>query len=127
MDLRYMEFALVDREFYDQPSERTPNRRQFNPDLALDWSMWDSAESDGWIGWHPSGVMLPDQGWKIHTSATTNNAQEMLTVISRYCHEHTLSFKHVPSQAEMLQRNMKYVDRGASGKWLIVIESVEPV
>lgn len=120
MDLRYMEFALVDRDFYDQPSERTPNRRRFAPDPTLNWSEWETAETEGWTGWHPIGARLPDQGWKIHASATTVNAQDVLTTVSRYCYENLLSFKHVPSHAEMLQRNMKYVDRGASGKFITI-------
>ncbi|MFC6355932.1 class III lanthionine synthetase LanKC [Luethyella okanaganae] len=120
MDLRYLEFALVDQEFYDQPSERTPNRRRFNLALDLDWSAWETTVTDGWVRRNPLRATLPDQGWKIHASATTSNAQELLTTISTYCHARSMIFKHVPSHTEMLQRNMKYVDRATSGKFVTI-------
>lgn len=81
MDTKYLEYALADRRFYDRPHQDQTQRLSANvrryelTDLESDVE-WKSVESHGWQHHQPSlSVKLPDQGWKIHCSATLQNAQ----------------------------------------------------
>ena len=64
----------------------------------------------------PPGDPLPAQGWKIHVSASTENAERVLGRLFDYCVPRQLSFKFLRSPLALHLRNAKYAPRGASGK-----------
>lgn len=64
----------------------------------------------------PPGDPLPAQGWKIHVSASTENAERVLAGLFDYCVPRQLSFKFLRSPLALHLRNAKYAPRGASGK-----------
>jgi len=73
-----------------------------------------------------SGISLPTQGWKIHVSATSENAQAILTAVAAYAHRNELNFKFIPTEAEFLSRNSKEAHRGSSGKFITVYPHHQP-
>lgn len=120
-----MEFALANRDFYEPPTMATSSGKRFNVDRSSKWDNWSSSESNGWVHWHPNGLRLPEQGWKIHISATISNADGILEEVSQYCNANELTFKYIPSDTGLFQRNMKYVDRGSSGKFVTIYPTDE--
>jgi tRNA A-37 threonylcarbamoyl transferase component Bud32 len=115
----YLRFARTDPLFYDRPDTRRPRRRPLHLDLGRDWTGWRHADDGDWSSWDP-GVVLPDQGWKIHVAATPAVAREVLRAVSGYCHAHRLAFKHVPDADTLVARNAKDADRAAAGKFITV-------
>lgn len=124
MDTKYLEYCYADPKFYDLPLSRpapgngvTPYR--LHPDL--DWDAWRREVTGGWLHVFPAGEpTLPRQGWKVHCSATTGNAQDLLLQISAYCHAHRVAFKHLPTSSELVRSNLKYAGRGGSGKFVTI-------
>lgn len=66
------------------------------------------------------GHRMPEQGWKIHVSATQAGARSALRIVSGYCHDHGLAFKHLRSLSDLFAANAKEADRSHSGKFITV-------
>ena len=119
MDDRYDSYCAADRLFYDslgsaveQPAFAAARRPV--PDG------WRSEPLDDWLIYAPEGGTLPQQGWKIHVSATLDNAERVLTAVWDYCIPRGLSFKFLRGPRTLLLRNSKYAARAASGKFVTV-------
>ena len=116
MDKRYELFCLADPLFYDSPNRSSAAGRHFavaRRPLPLGWTRSSYGE---WQVQIPPGGPLPAQGWKIHVSAGTENAQRVLGTLFDYCVPRQLSFKFLRSPQALHLRNAKYAPRGASGK-----------
>jgi tRNA A-37 threonylcarbamoyl transferase component Bud32 len=125
--LHYAEYARAHAVFYEHPSRRPPSGDvRLRPAHARDWSTWRGGENDGWVFWQPAAVELPEQGWKIHVSGTPDNASEVLRLVSEWCHDHALTFKHLPDRAAVVRRNAKDADRSAAGKFMTLYPRDEP-
>ncbi|MFF8592911.1 class III lanthionine synthetase LanKC [Streptomyces sp. NPDC015220] len=123
MDVRYPAYCLADRRFYDSPDRVRPDGGwlDFRDHVRLP-AGWQQ-ESDGqWARIRPleGSAELPSQGWKIHVSATAENAVQVLECVSRYCFEGRLPFKFLPNSLVFQSRNAKYAPREASGKFITV-------
>lgn len=125
MDVKYIEYTMADRRFYDRlrhdPAQhRRPDNRRY--DLPHNTSDTDSVslESHGWQHHQPPSAKLPEQGWKIHCSATMQNAQSILNIVAPYCIDREISFKYLPESTAILRSNMKYAHRGSSGKFITI-------
>ncbi|MER5333594.1 class III lanthionine synthetase LanKC [Micromonospora sp. NPDC002717] len=119
VDDRYDSYCAADRLFYDslgsaveQPTFAAARRPV--PDG------WRSEPLDDWLIYAPEGGTLPQQGWKIHVSATLANAERVLDTVWEYCVPRGLSFKFLRGPRTLLLRNAKYASRGASGKFVTV-------
>jgi len=119
LDKSYELFCLADPIFYDSPT-----REQGHADLALAArplpSGWMRTELGDWLMNHPDRVSLPPQGWKIHASATLENAEEILAAVWDYCVPKNIPFKFIRSIDFLFLRNAKYADRGSSGKFVTI-------
>jgi hypothetical protein len=121
VDARYHRFARAHAVFYDDPARVPPiNRGRFAPAADVDWTGWTSHDDGHWNGWFPTDRTLPEQGWKIHVSATPSVADEVLRQVSRYCHAQSLAFKHVTDRAVLFATNAKDADRASGGKFITV-------
>ncbi|MFY1593733.1 class III lanthionine synthetase LanKC [Micromonospora sp. WMMD737] len=119
MDERYDSYCAADRLFYDslgsaveQPTFAAAQRPV--PDG------WRSEPLDDWLIYAPEGGTLPQQGWKVHVSATLDNAERVLDAVWDYCVPRGLSFKFLRGPRTLLLRNSKYASRAASGKFVTV-------
>ena len=120
MDASYELYCLADRTFYDSPMLTTVRDEPFPiVDRALPPG-WRSSRTDDWAMFAPEGVQLPSQGWKIHASACLDNAERILEPIWEYCVREGIAFKFIRSAQLLFLRNMKYADRGFSGKFVTI-------
>ncbi|MEV6121264.1 class III lanthionine synthetase LanKC [Streptomyces sp. NPDC052077] len=124
MNKGYAVYCDADPSFYDAPHRTAPGTAAAGTRYAAATlpvpEGWRSGESGDWLALRPVGVELPAQGWKIHVSARLDNAETVLERVRRYCLEHGIAFKFVPSRYLLHQRNAKYADRAGSGKFITV-------
>lgn len=115
MSGRYEQFLIADPVFYDQLGPRTDglgftvSRRE----LPRGWQRHDDGE---WLHLQPPRTVTPKQGWKVHASATPDNADRVLEAAWDYCVPRSLPFKFLRGRHTLHLRNAKYADRGSSGK-----------
>jgi Protein kinase domain/Lanthionine synthetase C-like protein len=116
----YLPFCAADPDFYE-PLERLDDQPgRFALAEQPPPAGWERRERGVWVGLRPAGADLPDQGWKLHVSATPGDAEAVLRTVWDYCLDHWIAFKFLRSYDVMLQLNGKYADRGASGKLVTV-------
>ena len=80
---------------------------------------WHRAGDPDWICLQPPEP-LPPQGWKIHVSATPENAEQVLGICWEYCTAAGLTFKFLKSLEVLLLRSGKYGERSGSGKFVTI-------
>jgi hypothetical protein len=125
MDRRYEAYCLADPFYYDHPAvgeALTPgyaHTRRPAPDG------WSAGPVGDWWRLLPARRPLPDQGWKIHVSATPASAPEVLDVLWDRCIGAGLAFKFLRTPGLLFLRNSKYADRGSSGKFAAVYPADE--
>lgn len=120
MDRGYEGFCLTDPLFYDSPTVARWDDVDFGvADLPVP-AGWRRVELEDWLVYAPEAVDLPTQGWKIHASASLDNAAEILEVIWAYCIERGIALKFVRSRQLLLLANSKYAHRGSSGKFITI-------
>ncbi|WP_130873443.1 class III lanthionine synthetase LanKC [[Pseudopropionibacterium] massiliense] len=74
----------------------------------------------GWEGWTPRDWQPRMQGWKVHVSATPGCAVETLARTTRVCVDFGVSFKFLPTLAELTESSSKNQARGAAGKFITI-------
>jgi tRNA A-37 threonylcarbamoyl transferase component Bud32 len=121
----YAVFCDADRHFYDAPHRLVFGETGSGGSLYRAATLpvpegWTSHRTGDWLALRPLDRPLPPQGWKIHVSAGLDNAEAVLATVREYCLEHEVAFKFVPSRYLLHQRNAKYADRSASGKFITV-------
>jgi serine/threonine protein kinase len=121
MDQRYEAYTLVDSPFYDTMHSVATAGASFPiaerplPDGSR------LAPQDDWLVLRPANpARLPLQGWKIHASATLDNADRILAAVWDYCVPRGIQFKFLRSSRALNARVSKYAPRGYSGKLVTI-------
>ncbi|MCF6522296.1 class III lanthionine synthetase LanKC [Streptomyces sp. JJ36] len=129
MSKGYAVFCDADRLFYDaphrvpaQPDDRSALYGAARREVPEGWQRHRTGD---WLALRPAGAELPAQGWKIHVSSCLDNAERILSAVWDYCVPRGVAFKFVPSRRLLHNRNAKYADRGASGKFVTVYPADE--
>lgn len=65
-------------------------------------------------------ITLPEQGWKIHISATLNNAELILYKVGKLLINYNIPFKFILDKKLLMMINYKNWDRGSSGKFITI-------
>ena len=120
MDRAYDGFCLVDPLFYDSPMVARDDDVDFDIARSGVPSGWKRDEFEDWLVYTPESGDVPNQGWKIHASATLDHAEKVLAVVWDYCVPRGIPFKFVRSQQLLLLANGKYAHRGSSGKFVTI-------
>ncbi|QNP67126.1 class III lanthionine synthetase LanKC [Streptomyces genisteinicus] len=124
MNTGYAVFCDADRHFYDAPHRLalagTGDAALYRAAALPVPEGWTSRRTGDWLALRPKDRPLPAQGWKIHVSATLDNAERVLDAVRDHCLRHEVAFKFVPSRYLLHQRNAKYADRSGSGKFITV-------
>jgi len=86
----------------------------------LDWSGWRVATDQNWTRYARSDAALPDQGWKIHLSARTEDADEVQARSAVFCRTAGWPFKHLVDITALIRSNDKDAPRASSGKFVTI-------
>lgn len=73
-----------------------------------------------WAHVDQPGGRLPEQGWKLHISATESSAHDVLSAVVPVLLRHGASFKFAADRGVVRLLNSATVDRGSGGKFLTV-------
>jgi tRNA A-37 threonylcarbamoyl transferase component Bud32 len=113
-------FCLADPLFYDSPHSSEAAQRTFAvADRPLPRG-WRKNNFGDWLVRLPPSESMPDQGWKIHVSATHDNAETLLGKIFDYCIPRNIPFKFLCGPLALHVRNAKYAPRDGSGKLVTI-------
>ncbi|GLU50032.1 class III lanthionine synthetase LanKC [Nocardiopsis ansamitocini] len=83
-------------------------------------SGWVSGDQGVWRYLFPEGADLPEQGWKIHVSATLDNAEEICEAVREYCVARRIPFKYLMNRRIQFVFSAKYAPRASSGKLVTI-------
>lgn len=120
MDLRYLNFCFADPFFYDSFQSAAPDSSTW-PHVDLpEPGGWYRTVENSWVFLAPEDARIPDQGWKVHVSVRVADAARALAVTWEYCVARRLAFKFLGSRDVLVTRNLKYADRGGSGKFITI-------
>ncbi|MFB7599196.1 class III lanthionine synthetase LanKC [Streptomyces sp. NPDC056160] len=129
MDQRYEVYALADPHFYETPDRLSQEGRTAAPLYGTARRAvprgWEATRTGDWLTLTPLGAdggpaPGPAQGWKIHASATRDNAEQIAAIVWDYCVPRRIPFKFVPGPHLLHLRNTKYAARDTSGKFVTV-------
>lgn len=132
MDKRYEVYCLADRHFYETPDRLSAgkNAPEFETAGRPVPQGWRSAREGDWLTFVPldgdgHARPAPQQGWKIHVSATLENADRIAAAVREYCVPRTVPFKFIAGPRLLHLRNSKYAGRDGSGKFATLYPSDE--
>lgn len=118
-------YRYSSREWYDNFQSYIPTSELIDiikNELPADWkhmrkSNWYSVNS-------PSSTLIR-QGWKIHISATPQNCEEVLRIVTKVCVRYQVSFKFQTDRRLVMFSSGKGWSREASGKFITIYPSNE--
>ncbi|MFI5758065.1 class III lanthionine synthetase LanKC [Streptomyces sp. NPDC051569] len=125
LDFRFLDFCREDTLYYDAP-DRSGAEQDFHAG-RVPGPGWTVVRGREWTVCTPPVLDIPDQGWKIHVSASPDNAEHLLDLVAPYCAEHGLFFKYINDRDTLSRRGSKYGDRTASGKFITLYPRDEEV
>lgn len=127
MDKRYEVYCLADRYFYETPDRLSvaggPGApAQFGTAARQVPRGWRSTREGDWLTFIPvdddgQARPAPQQGWKIHVSATLENADRVAAHVWDHCVPRGVPFKFIAGRHLLHLRNSKYAGRDGSGKF----------
>lgn len=113
-------FCLTSQIFYDSPHLARDDDVDFEIAQAPVPDGWERADLEDWLVYTPVDGVVPNQGWKVHASASLADAEKILQVVWDYCIPRRIPFKFVRSLQLLLLANGKYAHRGSSGKYVTI-------
>jgi class III lanthionine synthetase len=125
VDKGYELYCLADPIFYDSAILNVAAASEFALARRPAPEGWDRLTTGDWAEWAPADLNLPSQGWKIHASACTESAEQILQTVWDYCVPRGIAFKFIRSQDLLFLRNAKYANRGGSGKFITIYPADE--
>lgn len=123
--LSYLNFASNKSTlFYSENNSKRENNEKYTlPEYNE--NEWEVYVDKNWHYFINMASDFPAQGWKIHISAAIDESQHLLYDVSSFLFKNDISFKFVPSRLALMQKNGKYGDRAAAGKFITVYPSSE--
>jgi hypothetical protein len=118
MDLATWAFIAADPDYYEPLDRARDPTEQFRP--ATVPTGWVGVPRDIWLVWGRPDLVLPEQGWKIHISATLERAQHVLDMVAATCFADQVSFKHLVSERAYLHVHHKHGARPQAGKFCAI-------
>ena len=114
--------GLVSREYFETFDLYSPRDNDFHDLVAAKLPPdWRIQRSGIWFHCGSASNMVPEQGWKIHVSATVGDARETLNrVLSVLIRQLDTNFKFALDSFLLSLLNGKNWSRGGSGKFITV-------
>lgn len=124
MTQAYEAYTMADPSFYDAMHSEQTAGTSFTVATRPLPEGWQLKDQDDWLVVYPATLpRLPGQGWKIHASATLDNAERVLGAIWDYCVPRGIQFKFLRSRSALTARVSKYAPRGSSAKLVTIYPS----
>ncbi|MDN3354126.1 class III lanthionine synthetase LanKC [Actinomadura sp. DC4] len=117
-----MSFLIADPDYYEPWDKADPGPRF---DAGVMPPGWTRLDDGAWTHWGRAGLVVPDQGWKIHVSSSLPNAQHVLAVVSAVAVESGVPFKHLAGRNTFLMAHDKHANRVQSGKFCTLYPPTE--
>ncbi|MEW5593638.1 class III lanthionine synthetase LanKC [Peribacillus frigoritolerans] len=117
MDMRYLRYVTPGEKYYQPPKKKADESVLKISDMPKSWK---KKADDHWTYYFPNNIILPIQGWKIHITTNSDEAQRTLDLVATFLFKESVPFKHVSNLWELILKNSKYGDRGSSGKFITV-------
>ncbi|MFT9267103.1 class III lanthionine synthetase LanKC [Oenococcus sp.] len=121
-DEAYLKYSQnKDNLFYSfSGTRKTQNAYDRFPIAHYEEENWENQSDDYWFYMNSKKNDFPSQGWKIHITATLEDAGKLLYDVSKLLISKNVSFKFAPNVGVLKQRNSKNADRGESGKFITI-------
>lgn len=120
MDRGHEAYCLADPHFFENPVLARDDDVDFDLAARRLPAGWARSEFEDWLVSTPPALSLPNQGWKIHVSASLDGAPAIGAIVWDYCTARRIAFKFVRSSQLLLLANGKYAHRGSSGKFVTI-------
>jgi serine/threonine protein kinase len=111
---------LAHPEFYEPIDYYQPTGEYSDEVKKILGKTWRFLRGGVWCQAMPLHPKIPLQGWKIHLSATLDNAPHILSAAVPIFKDRQVSFKFAVDSRILQFMNSKSWDRGASGKFVTV-------
>ena len=114
-------YTIADEEFYEPLDRYRPMEDHFlDPVRRILPQDWVTDRTGPWFHCHPPHARIPDQGWKIHVSATLGNSVPVLATVVRLLVREAVPFKFAIDKLMLYFLNFKRWPRGGAGKFITV-------
>lgn len=113
-------FRLFDREFFEDFNSYRPGAELLSIARALIPLDWSISRNGNWYKALPPVYEMPQQGWKIHISATPGNCADIVAQVTNICIEQQLPFKFLLDSFLVELSTSKSWSREASGKFITI-------
>ncbi|TCS96453.1 class III lanthionine synthetase LanKC [Hazenella coriacea] len=117
---QYYLYRMVHKDWYESLDKYQPSDELFHVVIPMVPSTWKTKRNNVWFRVSPPGISLPQQGWKIHISATPSNCEEILRKVSEICIERNVTYKFLLDQHLVSLTGGKGWTREASGKFITI-------
>lgn len=108
-------YVGADPVFFQEPDRARDDTPPFTSTVPGGWRREVEPE---WTHLINEAKSLPTQGWKIHVSATPQDAARTLDLVAEVLFRHQVPFKHLTTEGRLLARNSKTTPRQHAGKFI---------
>ncbi|MBH9968166.1 class III lanthionine synthetase LanKC [[Bacillus] enclensis] len=118
----HQQYMVFNEKYYENMDKYSPASNELT-DIVKEFipnNQWTLARGNLWVYAEPDNHNLPNQGWKIHVSATDNNFVSILQESSKFLIKNNIAFKFLIDKLALLYMNSKMQNRGASGKFITI-------
>jgi serine/threonine protein kinase len=115
MDVKVVWCTFADPDYYEPLHRFRSSRPEYHPSVPP--AGWTRTRRGIWTTWDPPGGSVPDQGWKVHVSATRDGTGRVLDTVAAVCAAAGVPFKHVADEFSFLQIGHKHGVRPQAGKF----------
>ncbi|MGW6735166.1 class III lanthionine synthetase LanKC [Streptomyces sp. NPDC055013] len=126
MDPGYEAFTIADSTWYEPLDRCEDSSTRFSLSVGEIPDDWRRIHQGVWEFLTPVGATdMPEQGWKIHVSATPDSAEETIEAAWKVCRRLAVPWKFLRSRRIVTAMNTKYAGRATSGKTVTVYPRTE--
>ncbi|MDP1255352.1 class III lanthionine synthetase LanKC [Klebsiella quasipneumoniae] len=109
-------FCLSNNWVFESPQYLPDLESRFLSHLPTNICEWERKDFSWYVVWLNNTHTIPEQGWKIHISATPENSEKLINIVFDICIEEGATFKYLRSRKAVFAINSKYFNRSGSGK-----------
>lgn len=115
----YHKYLKPNSEYYGKTKVREKGNTYELNEIPDTYAVISDSESV-WKHFHVKGLILPEQGWKIHVTSSLEDSQSVLDKVARLCIDRKIEFKHLKDRDSFIKLNSKNANRASSGKFMTI-------